>query len=280
MIDNLFLSVGAMKAGTSWLYKQLKDHPDIYFTPEKEIHYFANATGIEKQLSRHNRILKFKSIMEKYVRGNPMYISQNMDELYWYANYAQSKNINNQWYESLFSLNNDKKFCADFSNLYCQMERDGWNRVRETAKNIKVIYTLRDPLKRLWSHYKFNMQWNKREDEMLDAGFEHFKMLIDKHWVNADYVRNSKLLKENLNSDELLILYFEDFREDPKKMLLEVQRFLGVREVEPEQTTLENKVNKTKDVDIPKEWLEYMKVKLAPLEKQMKAEGIWHNSWS
>jgi len=42
MINNLFLSVGAMKAGTTWLYKQLQYHPEIYFTPEKEIHYFAN----------------------------------------------------------------------------------------------------------------------------------------------------------------------------------------------------------------------------------------------
>eukprot|EP00493_Phyllostaurus_siculus_P000433 UN00435 len=36
MIDNLFLSVGAMKAGTTWLYEQLKNHPEIHFTPEKE----------------------------------------------------------------------------------------------------------------------------------------------------------------------------------------------------------------------------------------------------
>lgn len=56
MIENLFLSVGAMKVGTTWLYGQLKDHPDIHFTPEKEIHYFANKVGIESQLSHVNRI--------------------------------------------------------------------------------------------------------------------------------------------------------------------------------------------------------------------------------
>ncbi|MBU3014061.1 sulfotransferase domain-containing protein [Poseidonibacter lekithochrous] len=281
MIENLFLSVGAMKAGTTWLYEQLKDHPEIYFTPEKEIHYFANKVGIENQLNHRNRILKFKPIMEKYAKGNPAFISQNMEEIYWYSNYARPKEIDNDWYQSLFSLNKDRKFNADFSNLYCQMDKDGWDNVRKIGKNIKVIYTLRDPLKRLWSHYKFHMKWVNREDEALEVGFEHFKELLDKHffWINAEYTRNYKLLKENLKDDELMILYFEDFREDPVKMLLEVQRFLGVEEIEPTTENLEKKVNKTKEFELPEEWMEYMKIKLSDEMKQLKEIGIWHEKW-
>jgi hypothetical protein len=83
MIENLFLSVGAMKAGTTWLYEQLKDHPEIYFTPEKEIHYFANKVGIENQLNHRNRILKLKDVMQKYANGNPKFISEHLDEISW-----------------------------------------------------------------------------------------------------------------------------------------------------------------------------------------------------
>lgn len=282
MIENLFLSVGAMKAGTTWLYDQLKDHPEIYFTPEKEIHYFANAVGIEKQLDHRNRILKLKEKMKKYANGNPKFISKNLDDIYWYANYAYPENISNEWYKGLFSLNHDKKFNADFSNLYCQMGKDGWDNVRKVSKNIKVVYTLRDPLKRLWSHYKFHMKWVNREDEALEVGFEHFKALLDApwFWINAEYAHNYKLLKENLNNDELLILYFEDFRAEPVKMLLEVERFLGIQEIEPEQDSLDKKVNKTKDFELPDEWLEHMKIKLKPQILEMKEKGIWHNTWS
>ncbi|MEA1953752.1 MAG: sulfotransferase [Campylobacterota bacterium] len=281
LIDNLFLSVGAMKAGTTWLYEQLKEHPEIYFTPEKEIHYFANKVGIEKQLNHRNRILKLKPILEKYAKGNPMFVSQNTDEISWYANYARPKEIDNEWYESLFSLNTEKKYCADFSNLYCQMDKDGWCNVKKTAKNIKVIYTLRDPLERLWSHYKFHMKWVNREDEALEVGFDHFKELLDMHffWVNAEYAKNYTLLKQNLKDDELMILYFEDFREDPIKMLLEVQNFLEIEQVFPDEKTLEKKVNKTKEFSVPSEWLEYMKIKLQPLNIEMKELGIWHESW-
>src|SRR3954454_14322487 len=35
-----FLCVGAQKAGTGWLYEQLRFHPDFWMPPVKELHYF------------------------------------------------------------------------------------------------------------------------------------------------------------------------------------------------------------------------------------------------
>src|SRR5438093_12007205 len=37
-----FLCVGAQKAGTSWLYRQLEPHPDFWMPPIKELHYLDN----------------------------------------------------------------------------------------------------------------------------------------------------------------------------------------------------------------------------------------------
>ena len=280
-MEHLFLSVGAMKAGTTWLYEQLKDHPDIHFSPEKEIHYFANKVGIENKLNHRNRILKLKSILERTAHGNPKFISEKLDEICWYSEYARTKEISNEWYESLFRFNPNKKFCADFSNLYCQMGPDGWANVRKVAKNIKVIYTLRDPLERLWSHYKFHMKWVNREDDALDAGFEHFKHLLDQHffWVNAEYAKNYELLKQSLKDDELMILYFEDFRERPLEMLHEIYNFLGIKILTPAQSSIEKKINKTKEFKMPQEWCAYAKEKLLSCENEMKIVGINHPAW-
>ncbi|WP_027958908.1 MULTISPECIES: sulfotransferase domain-containing protein [unclassified Halomonas] len=282
MIENLFLSVGAMKAGTTWLYEQLKDHPDIYFTPEKEIHYFANKVGIENQLNQRNRILKLKGVMEKYAKGNPKYISENIDEITWYANYAHPREVSNEWYKGLFNQNYSKRYSADFSNLYCQMGDDGWENVHKVAKNVKVIYTLRDPISRLWSHYKFHMKWVNREDEALDAGFQNFKELLDKEyfWINAEYAKNYTLLKNNVSKDNLMLLYFEDFRQNPVQKLHDVQTFLGIKAFDIEPAKLNKKINKTKSFDLPDEWSDYMKHKLSPLFNEMKDLNIWHSSWS
>lgn len=35
-----FLGIGAQKAGTTWLYENLRRHPDIYLPTPKEIHFF------------------------------------------------------------------------------------------------------------------------------------------------------------------------------------------------------------------------------------------------
>ena len=35
-----FLGIGAQKSGTSWLAKNLRHHPDIFISEEKELHYF------------------------------------------------------------------------------------------------------------------------------------------------------------------------------------------------------------------------------------------------
>jgi hypothetical protein len=281
MLENLFLSVGAMKAGTTWLYEQLKKHPDIYFTPIKELHYFANKVGIENQLNHKKRIEIFKDCMNIHHKGNAMYISENIDEIAWYAEFARPKEISNEWYESLFRFRSEKKFCADFSNLYCQMGFDGWENVYKVTKNVKVIYTLRDPLLRLWSHYKFHMKWIRREDEALDAGFEHFKNLLNKpwFWVNAEYSKNYSLLKANIRDEDLRIFYFEDFRSEPAKKLEDVQQFLDINNIPVKMDSLSKKINVTKEFEPPDEWFEYMKVKLKPLCNEMKDTGLWHDGW-
>src|SRR4051794_11487807 len=35
-----FLCIGAQKAGTSWLFVQLQQHPQVWMPPVKELHFF------------------------------------------------------------------------------------------------------------------------------------------------------------------------------------------------------------------------------------------------
>ena len=59
--ENLFLSAGAMKAGTTWLYRVLERHPELYFTPEKEIHYFYHRFVDSSILSETRRLTEAKN---------------------------------------------------------------------------------------------------------------------------------------------------------------------------------------------------------------------------
>ncbi|RME99376.1 MAG: hypothetical protein D6773_13045, partial [Alphaproteobacteria bacterium] len=55
VISDFFLCVGAQKAGTTWLARMLANHPEIFFTPVKEIHYFDHLAGITQHLSKRKR---------------------------------------------------------------------------------------------------------------------------------------------------------------------------------------------------------------------------------
>lgn len=40
-----FLKMGAQKSGTTSLYYYLKQHPEVYMSPAKEVHFFDNEGG-------------------------------------------------------------------------------------------------------------------------------------------------------------------------------------------------------------------------------------------
>ena len=280
MIDTLFLSVGAMKAGTTWLYEQLKDHPEIYFTPEKEIHYFANVTGLENQLSHRNRIIKLLGIMNRYAQQNPSFIASRVAEIEWYSHYAKKEELDDAWYVKLFE-NSGRAICADFSNLYCQMQTSGWDRVRRVCRRVKVVYTLRNPIERIWSHYKFHLKWTGQENLVLANGFEEYRRTLEKpfFWNNVRYATNIRRLRENLKERELKILYFEDFRAEPERLVEEVQDFVDVNKIPPNPSILNLKINSTNEIEMPNEWFGWTASLLHSEIADMKNEGIWHRNW-
>jgi hypothetical protein len=280
-MSNIFLSVGAMKAGTTWLYENIKNHSDLLFSEEKEIHFWANRVGIEDQLSAENRIIKFKMVAADILNGNSAYISQNIDKLRWYLNYADGDAASIEWYLKLFPNRVEAKYICDFSNLYAQMEREQWTDLNNTFKDKKVIYTLRDPIKRIWSHYKFHLKFIGSEDEVYNHGFDGFKSLLeeDYFWSNAQYQENYNNLISSFGAENVKILYFEDFRSNPQLMLDEVCDFLSIKKLQVNKELSSEKINSTKEFKMPEQWREYVLEKLSDEIKQLKDNGLWHESW-
>lgn len=56
-VPNLFL-VGAAKSGTTSMEKYLSEHPEIYFSPESEVHHFGRDLHIKYRVSDRSEYLK------------------------------------------------------------------------------------------------------------------------------------------------------------------------------------------------------------------------------
>lgn len=168
--------------------------------PNANIPYDVIDESISNKLTYEHRVKKLQKVAKNIARSEVVKLQQQRN-LEWYTLFTQDMEVSNDWYEQLFSLKGEEKFCADFSNLHCLMSQQGWSNVRKVSKNIKVIYTVRDPFKRLWSHYKFHQKFSGKESQTLEVTTKQFEKLLDKEffWRNAQYAENYQKLKDNLN---------------------------------------------------------------------------------
>lgn len=251
MLQNLFLSAGAMKASTTWMYKVLNNHPEIYFTPEKEIHYFASVYGDEKGvLSDKNRVSRTRA----YTAITPQSTIRGLrGRLQWSLKYL-SDPVDDAWYEDLFSMKGGQTYCADFSNLYCHLPPEAWQEVAKLTHRLKVIYTMRDPIKRLWSHAKFHAQFIGKEHEIATWSPNDLSVFLRKPfmWKNAEYGNIVESLSSSLDKDSLGVYFFESIHQDQKKWVYDLEDFLGIAHFEYPKEVFAQRVNSSSKDVMPK----------------------------
>ncbi len=109
-----FLVIGTEKGGTTWLYQQLKKHPDIFLPESKELHFFNRYSS--NLVNRNNFTLGL------------------------------------QWYGDFFKGHKGQKAIGEVTPMYiCDPEAPG--RIKETLPDAKLIAVLRNPVNRAYSHY-------------------------------------------------------------------------------------------------------------------------------
>lgn len=249
-IDNLFLSIGMMKTATTWLYSVLNKHPEIYFSYEKEIHYFGHLFTPDNPL---NREMRFKRMLNS-IRSDDQkkYNPQGLKwKLIWYSNYI-GEPINDDWYINLFK-NKKKKYCADFSNLTCHINKTGWSRINSITDNLKVIIILRHPVHRLFSHINFHLLFiNKHEklsnwceSDYLEFGKKDFI------WKNSIYADIVERLITILRGKQFRIYFYEEIIKNKNEFIESIEKFLGIKKFNYTKNILDNKVNVTKKISMP-----------------------------
>ena len=277
MIDKLFLGVGAMKAGTTWLYFNLERHRRIWFSPEKELHWFAFADGRGGKLSYEERV---ERVGHKFAERSRLNLLRRMDDFRWYARYAAPGAPDDAWFAALFADVPADAWAADFSNLHALLSDQGWAHVRRSCSTLRVLYTLRDPIERLWSHFKFQLRYGPRPLAEIDEAFFRERIAQEWFWVHARYDAVLARLRRNLKPEELLVTYFEDFRAQPEPMLERIYDFLGIEPIEADAALLAKKVNPSASADLPEPWREFLRERLAPIMARLDASGDAHPSWT
>lgn len=107
--------------------------------------------------------------------------------------------------------------------------------IRLINPNLKLIFIMRDPVKRAWSHAKHNYKFREANFFSYDDDFDSipdskFIENFTHEWPLAcgDYLGSLKRWLKIFPKEQIYINFYESIKNDPKKLLVEIFDFLGV----------------------------------------------------
>ena len=244
MLDKLFLSAGAMKAGTTWTYDLLSRHPGVWSAVEKELHYLAHAYGSQPgPLTDRHRLSRVRAIAGRIdpEKSSPAAVRRRLVAL---AAYLDDP-ADNGWYSAQFAGRPANSWAADFSNLTALLDGDGWRKARSVARDMRVLYTLRHPIERAWSNLKFELAQSGRLGTLADADPAALAKNVrgGPLWQQSEYGTRVRAMRSALEPHELMLACYEDIGRDPLGWLRRVEVFLGLDPADYPAERLNRRVN-------------------------------------
>lgn len=244
-----FLIIGAAKSGTTALYHYLKQHPQIYMSPNKEPKFFAlegqklNLSGADAQ--------DYKSAVV---------------------------NIND--YKKLFQGVTDELAIGEASTLYLYHPKAP-ERIHHYIPNTKLIAILRHPVERAYSGYIMHIGHGRETIYDFAQAIQEEKARISRneiwgHYINAGfyYTQLSRYF-DLFKREQIKIYLYENLKEKPNDLIRDIFQFLRV-----DHTFVPNVTLKYNVLGIPRnEFARFFSRKINeinPVVKQLFPDKIRH----
>ena len=223
-----FLGIGAQKSGTTWLYDNLKCHPQIWLPPVKELHYLDHdPPSLGKRLfgrAQHQRKARFHLRQSFYaaLRGD------GADRLAWAARYCLASR-DDSWYASLFPKI-DGLMPGEVCPGYARLDVGRVGHVKGLMPKAKIIYLLRNPVERAWSALAMHFRAHHGGAQNITEEAIVARLEKPKSARHGEYLRNLAAWETHYPADQILIGFFDELQGDPAALWRRVCGFLGVDE--------------------------------------------------
>ena len=221
-----FLIIGAQRAGTTWLHQVLAQHPALWLTPVKELHYFDKPWRTRTWLDPRER---------QRVRLIPR------DR--WHLRYLLGRR-NDKWYKSLFHEAQCRGLLAGESTpSYAVLDDDMLRAVHQMNGDVKLIFVMRDPVDRAWSHVTNRYRKGRADDLSVERALDLARSR--KVSCRSSYLDTIKRVEAIFPPQQLFPGFFDDLRDRPEQFTGEVLSFLGVEPTAGWMAEIPNPVNAT-----------------------------------
>lgn len=184
-----FIICGMKKAATTSLYEYMQQHPDIYMSPIKETKYFL------------------------YDPSDPFFVNAPLSK---YPIRTQDE------YLALFNGVKHEHAIGEASPSYVLSDR-ARRQIVATIPNVKCIFSLRNPVDRLYSSYQMDVR-----SGVTDVSFDKFVKEEPGRLRQFEYSHLIRPWIEEFDRHNLYFVLFEKLRSSPIEELSQVFGFLGV----------------------------------------------------
>jgi hypothetical protein len=153
-----------------------------------------------------------------------------------------------QWYSAQFGERRSGLPVGEVAPTYFHsgLVRD---RIKRLAPNARVVCTLRDPVDRLYSLYRY-----KRSRASFRWSFEQ-AVIRDREMVESShYVKHLTAWTEAFGPSNVLVILYDDINREPQACIDRICEFIGVRPFVLDKTQL-SRVNASDQVAAPRSYL-------------------------
>lgn len=216
--------VGAVKAGTSWLYSYLEGHPECAMPPFKELRYFyiLESGYFDGQIKlTRNLVQEIKHSIETGKTKDVPAAQQRLNKTRRWLKVLQLRAEAPEAYaEYMMAEARGAKLTADITPEYCMMPVSRLKQMAGLVAQTRFVYILRDPIDRLWSNVRMNAR-RKSDNPELMRGYalsEVDEILNGKPNAatdRSDYAQGLQSLEQAIPSENRKVLFYETlFRDD------------------------------------------------------------------
>jgi hypothetical protein len=250
------LCIGVQKSGTTWLYNNLRRHPDVWLSPVKEVHYFDRSSKYQSPsyLETESLLARIVSLKKNNIRFKKKAVKllgscfqpQPWADIVWKLKFVFGQ-YNDQWYSSLFAEKN-AKIVGEITPSYSILDPQDIRKIRAQFPNVKIILLLRSPIERVWSNIRY--KWSKNLIEDLDNE-DLIVGLVNSQAVEmrTDYMKILSNWQACFSAEQMYIGYYDDLVQETDHFFREILKFLGLDEYAVPLSHA--KINPSKKSDIP-----------------------------
>jgi hypothetical protein len=259
-----FLCIGMSKAGTGWLFDQLRYHPDFWMPPVKEFAYLKRDTlkkSTKKRIKKLGTNSARRDALAKWANKTPG--DMRDIEFLREAQTAIRQSDKIERYVSLFNLKGEA-LSGDVTPGYASLPAETIAEVAHHLPQTKIILLIRDPVDRAWSRISMWARQGALDMEMLNdvPAFREFlgsDKLIHESFPSRIY----KSWKSAAPKLKFQYFLFDNLVRDPESVRRDILTFVGA---DP----------KKRPDDIPVERNRKAKKQKLPITEPLKAALVDH----